>query len=148
MTNRHILFPLCIMLFSLVSLYIIGQFDQPRFQESSIGAGFFPTMIAIFQLLLCAGLIVQHKMKKQREAEPPLLTAMSVYGILFVLGYVAGIYFLGYLIASLLAFTLYLVFFKVKKVSWYIIAWAFVGLIYYVFGEVLFIALPEGLIFY
>ncbi|GAK20703.1 hypothetical protein JCM19052_1203 [Vibrio sp. JCM 19052] len=70
---------------------------------------------------------------------------MAIFGIGFLVAYALLIHIIGYLIASLIAFTAYLVFFKVKKPLYYLIAWCFVFGVYYLFGEVFYIALPQGL---
>ncbi len=147
MSNRNIVFPSIMIVLSAIVLFLVGQFDEPRFQDASVDAKFFPTVIAIGQIILCIALIIQHKMKKNAEAQNPLFSKMAAFAVAFIIGYALLISVIGYLYASLVAFTLYLVFFKVKKPLYYLVAWVFVGCVYYLFGEVFYIALPQGLFF-
>ncbi|WP_261815841.1 tripartite tricarboxylate transporter TctB family protein [Vibrio gallicus] len=148
MLNRHVVFPSLLIVCSAFILYFVSQFAEPRFQDASVDAKFFPAVIAIIQVLICVALIVQHKLKKAAtEAEQKIISKMAVFGILFLIGYAVLITIVGYLYASLIAFTLYLVFFKVKKPLYYAVAWSFVLGVYYLFGEVFYIALPEGMFY-
>lgn len=148
MLNRHVFFPSLVIVCSAIILVLIGQFAEPRFQDASVDAKFFPMVIAIAQVIICIALIVQHKMKSNKTAnEPPVFSRMAIFGAVFLIGYVLLISVVGYLIASLLAFTAYLVFFKIKKPLFYLVAWIFVLCVYYLFGEVFYISLPQG-IFY
>ncbi|CAM3143882.1 tripartite tricarboxylate transporter TctB family protein [Vibrio rarus] len=148
MINRNIVFPSLIIALSAVILVLIGQFAEPRFSDASVDAKFFPTAIAIAQILLCIALLVQHKIKSiDKEQQPAIFTKMAVFGIAFLMGYALLIHLIGYLLASLLAFTIYLLLFKVKKPLFYLVAWVFVFGVYYLFGEVFYIALPEGLFY-
>lgn len=148
MLNRNVFFPTLMILLSAVILGIITQFSEPMYQDSSVGAGFFPTIVAIIQILICCVLIIQYKNKKKPAKEAPLLSGKSVFGISFVIGYAVLISLVGYLIASLIGFTFYLLYYKIKKPLYYAIAWIFVFAIYFLFGEVFVISLPEGLLFY
>ncbi|CAM4057874.1 tripartite tricarboxylate transporter TctB family protein [Vibrio neonatus] len=148
MINRNVVFPSLIIALSAVILVFIGQFAEPRFQDASVDAKFFPTAIAIAQILICIALLVQHKLKSIAvEKQPAIFSKMAVFGVAFLIGYAFLISLIGYLLASLVAFTVYLVLFKVKKPLYYVVAWAFVFGVYYLFGEVFYIALPEGLFY-
>lgn len=148
MLNRHVIFPSLIIVFSAVVLFLVGQFAEPRFQDASVDAKFFPTAIAIIQIIICAALLIQHKLKKaQSEKEQQIISKMAVFGISFLIGYAFLITIVGYLYASFVAFTLYLICFKVKKPLYYAVAWSFVYGVYYLFGEVFYIALPEGMFY-
>ncbi|MFT6927490.1 MAG: putative tricarboxylic transport membrane protein [Psychromonas sp.] len=148
MLNRNIFFPTLMILLSAAILGIITQFSEPMYQDSSFGAGFFPTIVAIIQILICAVLIIQYKKNNKAAKEAPLLSGKSVFGISFVISYAILISLVGYLIASLIGFTFYLLYYKIKKPLYYVIAWIFVFAIYFLFGEVFVISLPEGLLFY
>lgn len=148
MLNRNILFPALIIALSAVLLVLINQFPEPRFQDAPVGADFFPAVVAIIQIIICGVLIFQYKNKKQKVEEAPLLSSKSVFGIVFLIGYAVLISLVGYLIASLVGFTFYLIYYKVKKPLYYAFAWIFVFTIYFLFGEVFVISLPEGLLFY
>ncbi len=148
MLNRNVFFPALLIVLSTIILVVISQFSEPRYQDASVGAGFFPTIIAIIQIIICAVLIFQYKNKKKSATEEPLITSESIFGIAFVIGYAVLISLVGYLIASLVAFTFYLVYFKIKKPLYYVIAWVFVLTIYFLFSKVFIISLPEGLLFY
>lgn len=154
MLNRNVVFPSLLIVISAVTLYLITLFEEPMFQEASVDAAFFPTAIVIAQIILCIVLLVQHKMAKANSAdadanEPvsPIFSKLSIFGLGYLAGYAVLIYFLGYLIASLTAFVFYLLYFKVKKPLYYAVAVIFVFCIYYLFGEVFVIALPEGALF-
>ncbi|WP_117232640.1 tripartite tricarboxylate transporter TctB family protein [Vibrio maerlii] len=148
MINRNIVFPSLIIVLSACVLFFIGQFAEPRFQDASVDAKFFPTVIAIAQIILCIALIIQHKMKSGvNEEQKAIFSKMALFGIAFIVSYAVVIQIIGYLFASLLAFFAYLVFFKVKKPLYYIVATAFVLGVNYLFGEVFYIALPQG-VFY
>jgi len=144
MLNRNIIFPSIIIFLSAVAFAVITQFDKPMYQDASVDAKFFPMVIVIAQIILCLILIFQHISKKSKIKEAPLITKMSLFGIFYVLGYAILISIIGYLYASLITFLFYLVYFKVKKPLYYIVALAFVLIVYYLFGEVFYISLPEA----
>jgi len=149
MFNRNIFFPAFITLLSAVVLVLITQFPEPRFQDAPVGAAFFPTAVAIIQVIICAILIIQYRNKKQPATQDaPLISRKSIFGIAFLIGYAALIHVVGYLLASLIGFTFYLIYYKIKKPTYYIFAWIFVFTVYFLFGEVFVISLPEGLLFY
>jgi len=149
MFNRNIFFPALITLLSAVILVLITQFPEPRFQDAPVGAAFFPTAVAIIQIIICVILIIQHQNKKRAVTkEAPLISRKSIFGIAFVIGYAVLIHIVGYLFASLIGFTFYLIYYKIKKPAYYIFAWVFVFTVYFLFGEVFVISLPEGLLFY
>jgi ABC-type xylose transport system permease subunit len=134
---------------SLVLLMIITQFDAPMYQDAPVGAGFFPAVVASIQILICCVLIIQYKNKKNKaNQEEPLVSSKSIFGITFLIGYAVLISLVGYLVASLVGFTYYLIVNKIKKPFYYLFAWIFVFVIYFLFGEVFVISLPEGLLFY
>jgi len=148
MLNRHILFPSLIIIMSVLILIGITQFKLPLYQDAPVGAGFFPAVIAIIQIVICTVLMIQHKRTESPGQEAPLISKKSIFGIVYLITYALLISLIGYLLASLISFTFYLVYFKIKKPLFYAIAWIFVFAIYYVFGELFYIALPEGLLFY
>lgn len=148
MFNRHIIFPSLLIIISVIMLVLISQFPEPMYQDAPVGAGFFPTAVAIIQIIICAVLIFQYKNKTQLPDKTTLVSNKSIFGIVFLISYAVLISVVGYLIASLICFTAYLIYFKVKKATYYVIAWVFVFAIYYLFGEVFVISLPEGLLFY
>ena len=117
-------------------------------QDASVGAKFFPTVIILGQIAICIALIVQHFVKKVETTEAKaIVSKMSLLGLVFLVLYAVLISVVGYLIASLISFTGYLVFLKVKKPLYYIVAWVFVFAIYYLFAKVFFISLPEGMFY-
>lgn len=144
MMNRHVIFPSLMIVLSALTLAVITQFDQPRFQDASVNAQFFPTVIAVMQIVICVALIIQHKLKTTASSDAPIFSKMAWFGLAFLITYAALISVIGYLYASLLAFTLYLICFRVKKPLFYAVAWVFVFSVYYLFGEVFYIALPDG----
>lgn len=144
MFNRNILFPSFIIVISAMAFAVITQFDKPMYQDASVDAKFFPMVIVIAQIILCLILIIQHKLKKESKKEEPFISKMSLFGISFLLGYIVLINIVGYLYASLAAFIFYLVYFKIRKPLYYVIAIAFVLLVYYLFGEVFYISLPQA----
>lgn len=148
MLNRNIIFPSLMIVFSAFVLFTIHHFDQPQFQDASVNAQFFPAVIAIAQVIICIALIIQHKLKKtQTSASEAIFSKMAIFGIFYLIIYAIAINILGYLFASLLAFIAYLAIFKVTKPLYYIVATLFVVGVYYLFGEVFYISLPQG-IFY
>lgn len=136
------------MILGFCSLYFIGQFDEPMFTTGN-GAKFFPTIVSVFILILCGGLFFQEYANRNKEKEimPALFSKNSMFGIVFIVSYVAMIYFIGYLMSSLLAFIGYLLFLKSRKLTYYATACVFVLAINYVFGDIFFIALPQGVLF-
>lgn len=143
MFNRNVIFPSFIITISALAFAVITQFDKPRFQDASVDATFFPMVIVIAQIIICTILIIQHMYKKSKIKQEPLFTKMSVFGIAYLIGYALLISVIGYLYASLAAFLIYLLFFKIKKPAYYIVAVTFVLVVYYLFGEVFYISLPE-----
>ncbi|WP_372883171.1 tripartite tricarboxylate transporter TctB family protein [Psychromonas sp.] len=152
MFNRNVIFPSIIIVFSALAFAVITQFDKPMYQDASVDAKFFPMVIVIVQIVICIILLMQHKYKQSHidENSPvpkdePLVSKMSLFGVAFLLGYALLISVIGYLYASLAAFIFYLLYFKIKKPLYYIVAIVFVLAVYYLFGEVFYISLPEGL---
>ena len=154
MLNRNFLFPSLIILLGAASLFVISQFDKPMFQDASVDAAFFPTVVTIAMMVISSVLVFQHwqknssetKKRPTQEKEAPLFSKLSIFGVAYLIGYAFLIHLLGYLFASLIAFALYLIYFKVKKPLYYVIAAVFVVSVYYLFGEVFVIALPDGII--
>ncbi len=142
--NRNIVFPSIIIILSAIALALITQFDRPMYQDASVDAKFFPMMIVIAQIAICIVLIIQHKLKGASEQQEAMISKMSIFGVAFLIGYALLISVVGYLYASLIAFMFYLVYFKVKKPIYYVVAVVFVFAVYYLFGEVFYIALPEA----
>ncbi|MEF1289646.1 tripartite tricarboxylate transporter TctB family protein [Vibrio sp. M260118] len=148
MINRNIVFPSLIIVLSAIVLFFIGQFAEPRFQDASVDAKFFPTAIAIAQIIICIALMIQHKLKAGVTQEQKVIfSKMALFGIGFIISYAVIILATGYLYASLIAFFAYLVFFKVKKPLYYVVVTLFVLGINYLFGEVFYIALPQGMFY-
>tara|TARA_R110001583_G_scaffold10698_4_gene49073 strand:+ start:2245 stop:2712 length:468 start_codon:yes stop_codon:yes gene_type:complete len=153
MLNRNIIFPSIIIFLSAIAFALVTQFDQPRYQDASVDATFFPMVIVIAQIVLCLILIIQHINKKKNEEannvqsskEEPLISKMSLFGLGYLIGYALLISVIGYLYASLFAFILYLAYFKIKKPLYYIVAVTFVLIVYYLFGEVFYISLPQAI---
>ncbi|MGB5447071.1 MAG: tripartite tricarboxylate transporter TctB family protein [Psychromonas sp.] len=153
MLNRNVIFPSIIILLSALAFAVITQFDKPMYLDSSVDAKFFPMVIVIAQIVICIILLIQHKYKQShlKEAESlaakeqPLISKMSVFGIAYLIGYALLITVIGYLYASLFAFIFYLLYFKIKKPLYYIVAIVFVLAVYYLFGEVFYISLPEAI---
>jgi hypothetical protein len=135
---------------SAVILAIIPQFSVPSYgqQDASVGAKFFPTVLVIAQIVICIALLFQNGTKKNKEHKADsIFSKMSLFGVCFLIAYALLITLLGYLIASLITFVLYLAYLKTKKIYYYLFACAFVVAIYYLFGHVFVISLPEGIIF-
>ncbi|MDP5254966.1 MULTISPECIES: tripartite tricarboxylate transporter TctB family protein [unclassified Vibrio] len=129
-------------------LFLVTQFEQPRFQDASVDAKFFPSMVAIGQIILCVILLLQNKWQKRTsDGEADIFSKMSALGVMYIVSYVLLINLLGYLLATLAAFTVYLFALHIRKISYYLVAWSFVAVVYYLFGEVFYIALPEGLMY-
>ena len=148
MFNRDVVFPVLIMLISAITLAFIPQFSVPSYyqKEASVGAKFFPTVLATAQFLICIALLIQYKKSKIKPEKPEkIFSKMSIFGLVFLIFYGFLIHFLGYLIASLIAFTLYLAYLKNKNLIYYLVAWIFVVAIYYLFGQIFLISLPEGI---
>lgn len=148
MFNRDVVFPILMIVMSAMVLAVIPNFTMPSYQQdASVGANFFPTVLAISQIVICIALLVQRKVNQQDTTDKnPIFSKMSLFGLGFLIGYAVLISLAGYLIASLLAFTLYLAYLRTKKVAYYIVAWVFVFVVYYLFGHVFVISLPEGII--
>ncbi len=148
MLDRNLVFPLLVILLSSVAFVLIGQFDEPLYQEASVDAKFFPRVIVLGLIILSVALFIQHKLdKRNSDYETPTFSKLSLFGLGFLGSYALLIHLVGYLIASLTAFIVYLLFFKVTKPLYYAVAIGFVFGIYYLFGTVFVIALPEGSLF-
>ena len=154
MFNRNVIFPSIIILLSAIAFAVITQFDKPMYAaDASVDAKFFPMVIVIAQIVICIILLIQYiqkqaKMRNEDSPAPketPLVSKMSLFGVVYLIGYALLISVIGYLYASLLAFILYLVYFKIKKPIYYIVAVIFVFAVYYLFGEVFYIYLPEAI---
>ncbi|MGL6313394.1 tripartite tricarboxylate transporter TctB family protein [Vibrio sp. WXL103] len=144
MINRNVVFPSLMIVFGAVALWLISQFDRPMYQDASVDASFFPTLIVILQIVICATLLIQQKLKGVEKVQGALINRKSLFGIAYLIGYAVTISILGYLYASLLAFTAYLAFLKVKKPLYYVTGLVFVFGVNYLFGQVFYIALPQA----
>lgn len=152
MLNRNVIFPSIIILFSAVAFAVVTQFDKPMYQDASVDAKFFPMLIVLAQIVICIVLIIQYKYKQSHSKEKslaskeePIISKMSLFGVAFLIGYVLLISVIGYLYSSLAAFIFYLVYFKIKKPLYYIVAVIFVFAVYYLFGEVFYVSLPQAM---
>lgn len=132
-------------LFGVIAQILIAQFEEPRFGSGSVGAKFFPSAVAAFIIILSVCLLIQAYLEKTpKEDRQPIISKASLLGVVFIVSYVVVMSFIGYLASTLLAFMIYLAVLKTKKISYYLIAATFAFTIYYIFGEVFFIALPQG----
>lgn len=147
MKDRNLIFPFLMILMCIGALIVISQFDKPMFQDASVDAKFFPRVISIGIIILSSVLMIQSIMKKSNEALPPIFSKLSLFGIGFLAIYTALIYFIGYLAASFIAFTGYLIVLKIKKPMYYVFSTIFVFFVYYLFSEIFFISLPQGVLF-
>ncbi|WP_086981759.1 tripartite tricarboxylate transporter TctB family protein [Vibrio aphrogenes] len=145
MLNRNVVFPSIIIVLSAIAFAVIAQFDSPRYQDSSVGAQFFPMAIVVCQIVICVLLLVQHKWQGTTTRQAAFISKMSLFGIGFLIGYALLIGVIGYLYASLAAFLFYLIYFKIKKPIYYLIAIIFVFAVNYLFGEVFYISLPQAM---
>jgi len=147
MNSKNLAFPIIIILMSIVALFFISQFPSPSYQDSSVSSKFFPSAIAIIQIIICSFIIVgEYINRKDKKENIPLFNKYSLFGALFLIGYAVLIYLSGYLISTLLAFVIYLLFFRSKNIWYYVTALVFTLVVYYVFANVFYVALPEGLI--
>jgi hypothetical protein len=145
MLNRNVVFPSIIIVLSALALAVITQFDKPMYQDASVDAKFFPMVIVIAQIAICLILLLQYKLKQSKQKHEPFLSKMSLFGVAYLVGYAVLISVIGYLYASLATFIFYLMYFNIKKPLYYIVAIVFVVAVYYLFGEVFYIALPEAI---
>ncbi|MGB2079882.1 MAG: tripartite tricarboxylate transporter TctB family protein, partial [Vibrio sp.] len=105
MKDRSLIFPALMILLSTVALVLIGQFEAPMFQDASVDATFFPKVIAIGIIILSVLIIIQEKIKPSQKDKAPMFSKMAVFGVIFLIIYATLIHYLGYLIATLTAFT-------------------------------------------
>ncbi|WP_087024605.1 tripartite tricarboxylate transporter TctB family protein [Thaumasiovibrio subtropicus] len=146
MDRRNLIFSSCMAGLGILALVLIRQFDAPMFQDASVDASFFPTVIAIAIIGLSVAIVIQDKLKAANHSQP-IFSKRALMGMGFLFGYAIAIHFAGYLLATLTAFTIYLLACKIRKPTYYLTAWTFVAAIYYLFGEVFVIALPQGIWF-
>lgn len=145
MPNRNIIFPSIVILFSALAFAVTTQFDEPMYQDASVDAKFFPMVISIALIVISFILLVQSKLEKSSAEQQAIMSKMALFGVAFLIGYALLISVVGYLLASLSAFIFYLLFFRIKKPLYYLIAVVFVLLVYYLFGEVFYISLPQAI---
>ncbi|MPW31805.1 tripartite tricarboxylate transporter TctB family protein [Agarivorans sp. B2Z047] len=145
--SRYNVLPTLIIFLSAISLWLISGFNAPRYQDASVDASFFPTIVSLVMVLLSCLMLYHHiRSNGNRQttcSDDPLVPSGALLGMLFIAYYVLLIAVVGYLLASFVAFSTYLLALKVKRLSYYIAAWSFVTIIYYLFGEVFVIALPQ-----
>ncbi|GLO62588.1 hypothetical protein MACH09_30960 [Vibrio sp. MACH09] len=145
MPNRNIIFPSIVILFSALAFAVTTQFDEPMYQDASVDAKFFPMVISIALIVISFILLVQSKLEKSSAEQQAIMSKMALFGVAFLIGYALLISVVGYLLASLSAFIFYLLFFRIKKPLYYLVAVVFVLLVYYLFGEVFYISLPQAI---
>ena len=147
MKTRSLAFPIIMIVLSCIVLYVISQFSVPSFQDASVTSKFFPSTVAIIQIIICFFIILGEILnRKNTSYNAVLFNKYSLFGALFIISYVALIYVFGYFIATLAAFIAYLLFFKIKNIKYYITAVLFTSIVYYIFANIFYVALPEGLI--
>lgn len=148
MLDSKYIFPVFTATLSAYALYLISLFDEPRFQDATVNAKFFPTTVSIIIIMLSLAIFFQEYRKRSEPAERTVIfSKKAMYGLLFVVSYITLIYFVGYLFASFISFYAYLLCLRVKKIIYYIVATVFVITINYLFGSVFYIALPQGLFY-
>ena len=150
MNGKNIAFPVILIFVSAAFLFFANQFQLPSYEGDAGGVSskFFPSVVAIMQIVICFFIILKEYIDRNKSSErTPFLNRYSVFGIVFILGYAFSIYLLGYFLSTLISFLLYLVFFKTKNIWYYVTAVLFTCIIYYVFANVFYVALPEGLIY-
>jgi hypothetical protein len=148
MKTKSLIFPVIVVVISFIALYFISQFPTPSFQDASVTSKFFPTAVAIIQIIICFFIILGELLnRKETTYKAAFFNKYSVFGVVFIISYVALIYVFGYFFSTLAAFIVYLFFFKIKTISYYITAVIFTCAVYYIFANVFFVSLPEGLIF-
>lgn len=147
MNGKNLVFPIVIICVSAVFLFFASQFPSPSFQDSSVSSKFFPSAIAVIQIIICLCLIAGELLKRNKASESAsVFSKYSIFGAAFIIGYAFLIYLLGYLASTLIAFFVYLAFFRNKNIWYYVTGIVFTCVIYYVFVNVFYVALPEGLI--
>lgn len=147
MNSKNLAFPIVIIFISIMALFFISQFPTPSYEDSSVSSKFFPSAIAIIQIIICSFIILGEYINRRNKSEDnALFNKYSLFGALFLIAYAALIYVFGYFISTLVAFIIYLFFFKSKNIWYYITALVFTSVVYYVFANVFYVALPEGIL--
>ncbi|MCV2401976.1 tripartite tricarboxylate transporter TctB family protein [Marinomonas sp. C2222] len=147
MKVKNLFVPIVMIILSVIVLFLTSQFPTPLYQDSSISSSFFPNAVAVLQIIICLALIVGECLKgKVQSNQGAGFNKYSLFGAVFIVSYAVAIYLFGYLISTLLAFLVYLFFFRSKNVWYYVTALVFTSVVYYVFTNVFYVVLPEGTI--
>jgi hypothetical protein len=135
--------------FSLVMYFLIipNQIKEISFGAGSLSASFFPRVATVIIGFLSLVLMFNNFILKQQ-------TRINDFGpkalniILFLIGYVAGVHVLGYLIATgLFLFTLMIYLSKEKWWRYILTITVFLIVNYLFFEKVLNLILPRGILF-
>lgn len=133
------------LLFSIIAWMLIpSQIQASKIATTLIGARFVPqiTIIVIFVLSL-AMLLLSLILKKDKIIDIDLSKEVKVFIFYAMLvGYVLLIPILGFLVSSLLFCIAMLLYFKVKKWTYYVISISVIVLLNFIFSNVLSVPLP------
>lgn len=136
-----------------IALMVFIPITIPLSEATVIGPRAFPYFIAAAMILLSAVLLISTLLKRGKQGlreektegkEPQYLQnelrALALIGITLL--YIILFDKIGYFFSTLLASTLMLLLFRVKKIWYYLIVYAVGAGVYFAFTKLLFVTLP------
>lgn len=132
---------LAFIILSLAVIYLASQFPD----RGEIGAHFFPTMIAIGIIVFSIADMMSEEVAEQNLSDYDLKAAGVVSALL--LGYVMLMPVTGFLVGTMIFLPIAMYYSKVRsKVLIVLISIVLPIVLFYVFSQIFFVRLPEGII--
>lgn len=132
---------LAFIILSLAVIYLASQFPD----RGEIGAHFFPTLIAIGIIMFSIADIMSEEVAEQNLSDYDLKAAGVVSALL--LGYVMLMPVTGFLVGTMIFLPIAMYYSKVRsKILIVLISIVLPIALFYVFSQIFFVRLPEGII--
>lgn len=132
---------LAFIILSLAVIYLASQFPD----RGEIGAHFFPTLIAIGIIVFSIADMMSEEVAEQNLSDYDLKAAGVVSALL--LGYVILMPVTGFLVGTMIFLPIAMYYSKVRsKILIVLISIVLPIVLFYVFSQIFFVRLPEGII--
>ncbi|WP_028975189.1 tripartite tricarboxylate transporter TctB family protein [Spirochaeta cellobiosiphila] len=146
-------------LFLILGIFVFAMsftFKQTLISDNYLGAAFFPRLVSVVLSVLSIALIISSAKVYLADSAGENQVAKDIFHLsklknpLIIMAFLMVYYFLvrvtGFCITSTLLFTAILFVIGVKKVSYYISAPIFVGVVYFIFRFLFLVQLPTGFV--
>lgn len=142
------------LIFLVLGIFILFSsftFKQTLIMDNYLGAAFFPRIVAVILISLSTILVISSFHNNVHECDNSCsLSKERFFMPLLVIGaLILNVFLLnitGFCITSTLMFWFILLITKIRKISYFIIAPVFVGIVYFIFRYLFLVQLPVGII--